>query len=116
MRRRIKMDKKDIIIADLKKNYEATIENLNKDQKELMEDIQELELVRDTLSERVEILNKKLQEKDALIGQLKTNDPDIEREKRYLPKFLDDIMLAILNEEDSTEIVKFIITEKKGVL
>lgn len=108
------MTKQDVMIADLKKEYQE----LEKEQTELMEEMTELELVNKTLIETIEALQRKLQDKDGLIGKLKdeVKNTDIEIKKRLLLNFLDKIMLKVLSDEDSQEIVKFIITEKKGVL
>ena len=108
------MTKQDVMIVDLKES----IKTLNKDQAELMEEIEELELVNKTFTETIEALNKKLADKDGLIGQLKDQikGPEVERKKRALVNFLDAIMLKVLNDEEGQEIVKFIITEKKGIL
>ena len=115
------MTKEDVIIQGLQNEMKKANEEIQKQDKKLKEaceEIGELELVNETFTETIENLHKKLADKDGLIGQLKDQikGPEVERKKRALVNFLDAIMLKVLNDEEGQEIVKFIITEKKGIL
>jgi chromosome segregation ATPase len=94
------MDKKDVIINELNKK----IEQMNKEQSELMEEIEELELVNKTLTETVEIFQTKLKDKDALIGVLKDNLNNCNKE----------ILHHLLDGKGTFRTIKFII-ERMGL-